>query len=358
MEYLIAVSTTLVAIISLMPIADRVGLVDIPSTRKQHSNDVPLIGGIAIFLGTLTACLISMPTDTSTRLFLISSALTVFIGALDDLHDLSVRLRLIAQLIIASIFVYGAGIHLDNLGNLFYFTGDIQLGLIVGSIVTIIAVLGAINAFNMSDGMDGLTGVLAINTLCTISFLYFLNGQMQQSTLPMVIGICIIPFLIFNLGLIPGRVHKIFMGDSGSMFIGLSIIWVLTLATRGESPAIRAVTALWVIAIPLMDMVAIMLRRYKKGHSPFKPDRNHLHHILLNKGFSETRVLLSITLLASSASLVGILGELYQIPEYLMFLVFIATFYIYHKTLDKYSQAIASKSSKEEAPTLDSKPQY
>jgi UDP-GlcNAc:undecaprenyl-phosphate GlcNAc-1-phosphate transferase len=126
------------------------------------------------------------------------------------------------------------------------------------------------------------------------------------------------------------------MGDAGSMFMGLTVIWLLTLGTQNSTlneAAFRPVTALWIIAIPLMDMFAIMLRRLKKGNSPFKADNGHLHHICLRMGLSSRQSLLAISLFAIVLAAIGILGEVFLIPESIMLLLFIVLFFGYSYAL-------------------------
>ncbi|AWB66760.1 undecaprenyl-phosphate alpha-N-acetylglucosaminyl 1-phosphate transferase [Saccharobesus litoralis] len=331
MEFLTALLTTLIIIPFLKPIADKVGLVDLPNARKHHNGAVPLVGGIAIFLGTMTACMMAFPNDNLIQLFLISAGLIVLLGVMDDYHDLSVKLRIIAQILIACILVYGEQAYLANLGNLFGF-GDVYLGTI-GTLFTIIAVIAAINAFNMTDGIDGLAGSLALTTFGSSAILFYLGNNSEHVTLPLIIAFSVIPFLLFNLSLFPGNIRKIFMGDAGSMFIGLSVIWILVIGTQGENAAFRPVTALWIIAIPLMDMAAIMYRRIRKGQSPFKPDRDHLHHIFMRAGFTARQSLMIICTASVMLSLVGIISEIYQWPEPLMLVLFIAMFLAYNHAI-------------------------
>ncbi len=122
------------------------------------------------------------------------------------------------------------------------------------------------------------------------------------------------------------------MGDAGSMFMGLTVIWLLTLGTQGETASFHPVTALWIIAIPLMDMFAIMFRRIRNGASPFKADNGHLHHILMKLGFSSRKTLLLISFLAIIISAIGIVAEIYHVSESLMlgwyFVLFIAYVFI------------------------------
>ncbi|MCU4677341.1 UDP-N-acetylglucosamine--undecaprenyl-phosphate N-acetylglucosaminephosphotransferase [Catenovulum sp. 2E275] len=327
MEIIAAIAISFASVFLLQPIAEKVGLVDKPNERKKHSGAIPLIGGMAFYFATLVACMLAFPGDKTVTLFLISSAFVVFLGVLDDYHNLSVRSRIVSQILIASIMVFGADMYIHDLGNLVGL-GDIDIS-IAGTLLTFIAVIGAINAFNMTDGIDGLAGSLALNTFASIGVLFYLTEQGSFLALPVILVCAIIPYLAFNLSLVPGPVKKIFMGDAGSMFIGLSVIWLLTIGTQSDTPAFRTVTALWVIGIPLMDMAAIIYRRVKKGQSAFLPDRDHLHHIFLRAGFSSRQSLAIIFCLSLFYSGFGIVGEIYQLPEWFMFASFLALFALY-----------------------------
>ncbi len=269
----------LISIKVFKPIAIDVGLVDKPNARKLHDGQIPLIGGISIFFAVLAASLLWMPNTLELRMYLIASAMMVFIGALDDKYDLRVRIRIVGQIIIASLMIYGVGDYIANLGDLFGF-GNINLGPF-GLIFTYLSIIVVINAYNMVDGIDGLIGSLSLNTFAAISILFLLSGNQSHLSYPLILATATLPYLIFNLGFFKTYTKKIFMGDAGSMFIGLSVIWLISMGTQGEEASFRPVTALWICAIPLMDMLAIVIRRYRKGKSPFKPDRDHLHHIFI-----------------------------------------------------------------------------
>ena len=313
------------------PVAIEVGLVDKPNERKQHAGHIPLIGGISIFLAVLAASLLWLPNTLELRMYLIASAMMVFIGALDDKFDLRVRVRIIGQIIIASLMIYGVGGYIANLGNLFGF-GDIALGS-VGIIFTYVAIIVVINAYNMIDGIDGLIGSLSINTFISVAILFIMSGQQDYLSYPLILATATIPYLMFNLGvfekLLGKDTKKIFMGDAGSMFVGLSVIWLLTMGTQGEQASFRPVTALWICAIPLMDMLAIVVRRYRNGKSPFKPDRDHLHHMLQRAGFSSRQTLILISMIAATMSSIGLVGEYFNIPESIMFTLFLMVFVLY-----------------------------
>lgn len=326
---------TFIAIKLFKPIAIDVGLVDKPNARKRHQGQVPLIGGISIFVAVLAASLLWLPNTLELRMYLIASAMMVFIGALDDKFDLKVRIRIVGQIIIASLMIYGVGGYIANLGDLFGF-GDIQLGP-VGIVFTYFAIIVVINAYNMVDGIDGLIGSLSLNTFTAIAVLFLMNDNQTYLSYPLIIATATLPYLIFNLGYFKKYSKKIFMGDAGSMFIGLSVIWLLTIGTQGENASFRPVTALWICAIPLMDMLAIVMRRYRKGKSPFKPDRDHLHHILQRAGLSSRQTLIVISISSAILSLIGVLGEYYQVPESIELTLFVMFFILYNKYARHFS---------------------
>jgi len=339
MEMLISAFTAFVfafgAIKFFKPVAVEVGLVDKPSERKLHAGHIPLIGGISIFIAVLMASLLWLPNTLELRMYLIASAMMVFIGALDDKFDLKVRVRIIGQIIVASLMIYGVGGYISNLGNLFAM-GDINLGPI-GIIFTYFCIIVVINAFNMVDGIDGLIGSLSINTFASVAILFLMSGQTGYISYPLILATATIPYLIFNLTL-SKKVKKIFMGDAGSMFIGLSVIWLLTMGTQNEQASFRPVTALWICAIPLMDMLAIVVRRYQNGKSPFKPDRDHLHHIIQRTGYTTRQTLVIITTVAFSMSGIGLAGEYFNIPDVIMLSGFIFMFVCYVLVIRKITK--------------------
>jgi len=231
--------------------------------------------------------------------------------------------------------IYGVGGYISSLGNLFAF-GDIELGPI-GIIFTYFAIIVVINAYNMVDGIDGLVGSLSLNTFTAIALLFLMSGNTNYLSYPLILATATLPYLMFNLGFLQKQTKKIFMGDAGSMFIGLSVIWLLSMGTQGENASFRPVTALWICAVPLMDMLAIVMRRYRKGKSPFKPDRDHLHHILQRTGLSSSQTLVVISLFAIFMSLIGLLGEFLQVPESIMLILFVVIFILYNKYARHFS---------------------
>lgn len=316
----------------LRKVARQIGLVDKPNARKHHEGAVPLVGGISICISYLYFLTNNPTLLENHELYMCSIFLLTFIGALDDKYDLSFKVRFAVQAGLSVAMMVIADIQLHTLGNMLGL-GNIELGT-VGYIITVFAVVGAINAFNMVDGIDGLLGGLSIVTFSGLGFLLAIYGQANLAYLCLVLIVTILPYVLFNLGFV-GRERKVFMGDAGSMLIGFTVIWFLLMSTQNTTSYIRPVTALWLIAVPLMDMAAIMIRRVRRGDSPFKPDREHLHHIFQRLGLNNTQNLCAICTIAACYAGFGIYAEMVQLPEYIMLLLFLACFVVYALLLSK-----------------------
>ncbi len=317
----------LILLVVMTPLAHQFGLVDQPTARKRHSGIVPLTGGVAIFMAVLVASIATDVWMKNNPLFFTASAFIVLLGMLDDRFDLSAKGRLMCQFGVAAIMAWSAQNYITSLGNIFG-TGDIILGL-GGYFFTVICVVGVINAFNMIDGIDGLAGGMSLVILLTVSGFLLLTGNGASIMEPLIIVAAIVPFLAFNLSWKGFKGNKIFMGDSGSMFVGLTIVWLLVDHTQGDKAAFRPITAVWLVGLPLMDMAAIMYRRARKGQSMLKPDRQHLHNIFMRAGLTSRQSLVAILMLGGFYCSVGILGEIYQISEALMFWSFICLLVVY-----------------------------
>ncbi|CAK6712092.1 UDP-GlcNAc:undecaprenylphosphate GlcNAc-1-phosphate transferase [Vibrio harveyi] len=309
-------------------VAKQIGLVDKPNARKLHTGAVPLVGGISICLVLAQYLTFNPNTIEHSWLYLICICTLTIVGAIDDKTDLSFKVRLGIQAILSIVMMKVAGLELNNLGDMFGI-GEVSLGW-AGSLITIVAVIGAINAFNMVDGIDGLLGGLSIVTFGALAFLLQVDSQHGLAYLCVVIIVAMLPYIFMNLGIL-GRERKVFMGDAGSMMIGFTVIWLLlgVSQTENSEPLMRPVTALWLIAVPLMDMAAIMIRRIRRGNSPFKPDREHLHHIFQRLGLGPKQTLAAICLIATLYASFGIFGEATNISELTMFSLFIVFFILY-----------------------------
>lgn len=329
----------LISLRMLMPFAVKFRLVDKPDQRKLHKGAVPLVGGLSAFVGVFLGFLLGMPLTSGYLIFLLCASVLVVLGAVDDARDISAKFRLFAQVVLGAVLVYGSGDSLESFGNLVGL-GVIELG-VFGPLVSIAAVIGATNAFNMIDGIDGLAGSLSLIALLSLALLFSASeGHEAGLALSLGLSCALIPYLMANLRIPPFK-RRIFMGDAGSMFIGFAIVWLMIQGAPLEGAAFRPVTALWLIALPLIDMVAIMVRRARKGQSVMNPDREHLHHIFMRAGFSDRQALVLISFVAMLFAGFGLLGEFFQIPEWVMFAAFATVFALYDYALGRVWRLLA-----------------
>ena len=326
-----AVVATYVAIYVLRPLAFKINLLDIPNGRKNHQGHVPLIGGIAIYIGVVVSLLITPNELSKFYYFILATGIILILGILDDFRNASVSLRLVTQALVAIFIVTVVDINIESFGNLFG-TGEIYLNK-WSYLVSVIAIVAAMNAINMSDGIHGLAGITSLITF--ISIFYLSIGSAPQETVLIVSLFCLaIPvFLVNNLCLGIDKSKRIFMGDAGSMLLGLVIVWALiSLSQEGVGEGERSfapVTALWLFAFPLIEMFTAITRRLVLGKSPFKPDLSHSHHVLIRLGFSERTTLLYLSLFSLLMAAFGVLGELYGVDEWVMFILFLLVFVVH-----------------------------
>ena len=325
---------TLGFIVLLTPVARRFSLVDKPDQRKDHRGIVPLTGGLAIFLAIVIQLIAWHEIDRSLLTFIAAGGLLVITGALDDRYNLDFKVRILMEVVAASIMIIGADLWIGNLGDLLGF-GEIHMPFWFGYLFTLIAVFGIVNAINMIDGMDGIAGAISLNAI--VLMLLITTNSADLNTLgPLFCG-GIAAFLACNLQL-STRLPKIFLGDAGSKLIGLSLVWFLIDIARSGGPdkgGINPATALYLVALPLYDMVTITVRRARKGKSPFQPDKTHIHHILQRAGFSRMQTGVSIVGLALALNLLGVALNALNTEELFQFALFFGLFLSYSYNLHR-----------------------
>ena len=331
--FLMAISFIGVFIASLAftPIYTRLGLVDTPNNRKKHIGSIPLVGGLAMFTSTAVFAFIFVPATIELTYLLTATSLLVMVGTIDDKYDISFKLRLAIQLVAALLLIYGNKTELLSLGNIFGL-GDIALGWLSVPI-TIFAIIGIINAYNMIDGMDGLSAGLGLISMISI---YALTGsdisEGAANILRLIIG-ALTAYLILNLHVFPNITSKIFMGDAGSMLLGFIICAFLIRYSQGTKEVIPPIMALWLVAIPLMDIILTTARRVRHGKSPFHPDRTHIHHIFQRARLSKWSTLTVILSLQALASIIGSLLYKNGVSEVVSLISFFVFFYGYSRII-------------------------
>jgi len=326
---LIAIITTILAINVLKPFALSINLTDLPDNRKHHKGSIPLIGGLSMFFGFLVSIILTDGDLSTNKYFLLAALILVTVGALDDHHDISVISRFFFQISAAVIVVIVAGVDIESIGTIVPFRGEILLNS-WSIFFSITCVIVGINALNMSDGIHGLAGSTSLMTFLSLAFFAYIDGNKESLIIAILMCAVIPPFLFYNLRSSTLSKKQIFMGDAGSMFLGLGIVWLLVSLSQGDTSSFSPVIGLWLFGVPLIDGVATVLQRAVKGQSPFKPDMNHLHHVLISIGFSKKNTLIIILLFSFFMILIGIFGELNKIDEWQMFFVFVIVFVVFY----------------------------
>lgn len=278
---------TYFAIPSILEIAYKKNLFDIPDERKVHTRAIPSLGGVGIFVGVLIAFTIWATPEvlsmTSYKFILTSYLILFFMGLKDDLIIMDALPKLIIQIGVASMLVY-SDIRITNLFGIF---GIEELNYYVSFAVSVFFIVGVTNAFNLIDGIDGLAGGLGGINCLTFGALMYIYEEYEFAILAFAIGGSLLAFLRYNFSSYP---TKIFMGDTGSLLLGLtvamlSIIFMNTNTQSGQLDIISPpIVVLGIIFIPLMDTTRVIILRILDGRSPFSPDRNHIHHQFLESG--------------------------------------------------------------------------
>lgn len=305
------------------PSARHLNLLDHPDdSRKDHAFATPVTGGIAMVAGVVVAGIATMPLQQSTYAFGIASLFLLLVGMIDDLVDVRWWVRILAQATAALILVYLGDVRIEQIGPLFGF-GQMELGSLSVPF-TVFATVGLINAVNMIDGMDGMAGSLVLAALAMMFAAAWYSGNVSLGTHLTVLAGAVAGFLLWNLRL-PWRPRaRAFMGNAGSAFLGLTIAWVSFRLTQNPGHPVSPVLALWLLPIPVMDCLVLIARRLRMGRSPFAASRDHIHHLMLDAGFSPNGILV---VLVSFSLLCGVLvGQAMRIdvPHPVLLAAFVA----------------------------------
>jgi UDP-GlcNAc:undecaprenyl-phosphate GlcNAc-1-phosphate transferase len=307
---------TVVSMALLYPVALRIGLVDSPGGRKRHEGATPLIGGIAMFLGTFLGGIAIVESPQAYLSALGACSLLLAIGLVDDRFTLNPVLRIAAQAAALLFMFYGRRLGLTDIGDPFG-TGVIELGRFALPF-TLIVTLTMINAFNMVDGLDGLAGTLALIAFLSIAAVAGIANYWGAFAL--MIAAAIVGFLAFNFPVAWNRRRRSFMGDAGSTLLGFLVVWNTLGILRAEGSVLSPVHCLWFAAIPIYDCVTVVIRRILRKRSPFAPGRDHFHHLLRRGGLSGRQTVLVLVGLQAVYALIGIGGHFAGVPDQVMFL--------------------------------------
>ena len=310
----LAFAVTAVLTLTLRPLALRLHLTDKPGGRKRHIGEIPVVGGIAMFIGILvTAMLALKPTGYGT--FLVPTAVLVTAGVIDDRYNIRASIRFAAQICAVLVMMLGGGLYLRDIGDPFG-SGLLGLGFLAIPISLVIA-LSVINAFNFIDGIDGLAASLALIALAAGA----LATGLRAPAVAMVAMTCgaILGFLPFNFPAFRNRRLRTFMGDAGSTLLGFIAVWFALNITQGEDRSLSPVTALWFVMMPLSDFFSCIVRRAAKGNLPLHPGREHFHYMLMRAGLSGRQVLAVLAAFAVLYAAVGVIAASLKPPDWAVF---------------------------------------
>ena len=317
--------------LALIPFARSIGLVDIPGGRKVHEQATPMTGGPAIFVALALFLFWYLPDDAFSQALLAGGGLLFLAGLADDRRHLSPWVRFVVQVVACLFMVYWGVVHLEDFGSLFT-SGVVELGPLYIPI-TVFAALGVINAFNMIDGMDGLAGGLFMVSAAGLALYAGFSGVVQLHWILVAALSTVLGFLLLNARFPWNPRARVFLGDSGSTFLGFLLAWsFIALGNDFNETGQRAfmpMTAVWLFAVPLLDTTTLMWHRWREGGSALRGDQHHLHHAFLRAGFSTGQAGLGILSLAIVFAGVGALFEASALSDYYSFWAFMFVAYGY-----------------------------
>jgi len=333
---LILLSTLLLSLfltITLIPVSRKVAIrlhgMDIPDERKVHPYPMPKSGGIAMAMGVVIAVLIWAHGDQFVRAVLVGAGIVVVFGAMDDFKGLGYKAKFAGQIGAALVVILYGGVKITSLGMLL--PGDMLLPGYVAVPLTLLVIVGVTNAINLADGLDGLAGGISLLSFICMGYLAVRLGNMGVALLSVAAIGAIFGFLRFNT-----YPATLFMGDAGSQCLGFLGITLCLGLTQGNTP-LSPLVPLLLMGFPVLDTVTVMLDRIHHGRSPFKADKNHLHHKFMRLGLYHTEAVFVIyilqALLVTAAFVFRYYSEWLLLFVYLVFSgCILGGFFIAHKT--------------------------
>lgn len=303
----------------VIKVSDLKQIFDYPGMRKVHFVPIPSLGGIGIYVAISFSVLTMVDFSTSPAIqhFAAASLIIFFLGMKDDILRLSPTKKFIGQLLAAFILTYQGHYLLDSFHG---FLNIGSLGPVASYVFTYLTILVVINAYNLIDGVDGLAGMLGLISSLFFGVVFAIENDFAHAILAFSLSAGILAFLLYNFS--PAR---IFLGDTGSLLIGLInavlVIRFINIETAPQAVlnfAAAPAVGIAVLFIPIWDTFRVSVVRILKGRSPFKPDINHIHHILLKRGLSHMQV----TGVLSAASILLVLLSIVAQPLGVTMIVF------------------------------------
>jgi len=286
-SFVISIAISLALIPLLMRYAGFLNMLDEPGERKVHVIAIPRCGGLGLAIGAVAAILFSVPFDSELLSLIMGSLVIVVFGFLDDRFELSYKWKFLGQFVAVFVAMFG-GLYISYVP----FAGLEPAAIWITLPLTVLFVIGVTNAVNLSDGLDGLAAGIMLMTFASIAFLAIDGGGMDVAVMALAVAGGIVGFLWFNT-----HPAIVFMGDTGSQFIGFMAVFLAIYLTQDVNQTLNPALPLLLLGLPILDTLSVMVRRLRAGRSPFSPDKTHIHHSLMNHGFSHAEAVASIYLL-------------------------------------------------------------
>ena len=303
--FFVAVGAALVLTPAVIYLAAKTGAMDAPDARKVHKKPIPRIGGIGIYTAFMIAVMMVMDSgifageiayDTAGLLF--GGSLIALLGVADDYKNLPAKVKLVGQILAAAVTVVIFDVRIDFVTDPF---GDYLYLEYLAVPVTLFWFVGLTNTVNLIDGLDGLAAGVAVIASVTI-FLVALEGNIiPVAVLTAALAGAAFGFLYYNFN--PAR---IFMGDSGSMFLGFMLAGISVIGAVKSTATIALIVPILALGLPIMDTTFAIVRRYRGGVPIFKPDKGHLHHRLLDLGFTQRQAVLLMYVISAVLGLCAV----------------------------------------------------
>lgn len=284
-------------------LAFRIGAVDAPNHRKVHARIMPRLGGLAIFGGFLIGLAIFQPNSEYTLAIILGATIIIITGVLDDMYEISAKAKMLGQLIAALIIVFVGDINMEMI-NL-PFGGELDFGFLTIPF-TIIWIIGITNAINLIDGLDGLAAGVSTIALIAMAVMAFIMGDMFVVAIAAILAASCFGFLFHNF-----HPAKIFMGDTGALFLGFMIA-VLSLLGFKNLTVVSFIIPVIMLGVPISDTFFAIVRRLRNGQKWSDADKSHLHHRLIDLGFSHKQTVL---LIYGFATLFGVAAIIFSMAK-------------------------------------------
>lgn len=293
LAFFIALAVSYLLIPRIIALAVRTGEMDMPDERKVHTAPIPRLGGIAIYVAFMAAVLLTVDMTREIAGLLLGGTVIAAVGVIDDLKNLPAKVKLLGQIIAAAVLVL-FDVRIDFISDPF---GDLIYLEYLAVPATLFWIVGITNTVNLIDGLDGLAGGVSTIASITILLVALQQDYLLVVVLTAALSGSVLGFLRYNF-----NPAKIFMGDTGSMFLGYMLAGISVIGAVKSAATVALIVPIFALGLPILDTAFAIIRRYLGGKPIFKPDRGHLHHRLLDLGFSQRQAVLLMYVIS------GVLG--------------------------------------------------